>query len=325
MAGCKYRELYMRFERGELFMLLLTGGIFAAVIGLVFVKGFDVNVKAYSAAFLFNGLFLAIGQFYRIVRKDEKIASLVTVLGLLLVSGNLLEVLTYQMLPYAFPSQDAFFAGVDGMFGFVWADYVIWMSGYPTFAAILKYVYLSCGWQIAAIIGVLAFTGKGNEAAKFMLALAIGGIVTILIWSLFPSSTPAAFQALPPHVQSALGLVVSPEQGQWLVQVSKTGLRHLSPEMFVGVVGFPSYHTVLAACCAWYARKAGIVAYPVYGLSILMVPAILLHGSHNIIDVIGGLVVTVVSVYMAHRIAEAGNLPIFGIVRPEGFAKAGVA
>ena len=310
----------MRFKRGELFMLLLIGCIFLVICALAVVKGQEVNLPGYTAAFFFNGLFLAIGQFYRIVRKDEKIATLVTVLGLLLVSGNLLEILTYQMLPYAFPSRDAFFASVDGFFGFVWSDYVIWLSGYPLFSAMLKYVYLSCGWQIAAILAVLAFTGKSRESVKFMLGLAIGGMVTIIIWAFFPSSTPAAFQDLPEHVKVSLGLVVSPEQGQWLVDVSKTGLHRLSPEMFVGVVGFPSYHTVLAACCAWHARKAGYLAYPIYILSVLMFPAILLHGSHNIIDVIGGLLVTVASVFMAHRIAEAGTLPVLGVVNTARFA-----
>lgn len=310
----------MQFKRGELFMLMLIGSVTLVISALAWVKGQDVSLGAYLAAFFFNGLFLAIGQFYRIVRKDAKIATLVTVLGLLLISGNLLEILTYQMLPYAFPSRDAFFASVDGLFGFVWADYVIWMSRYPDFASVLKYVYLSCGWQIAAILTVLTFKGHYRDSVKFMLALAIGGMLTIIIWAFFPSSTPAAFQSLPDDVKLSLGLVVSPEQGNWLVEISKTGIKTLSPEMFVGVVGFPSYHTVLAACCAWYARKTGWLGYPVYFLSILMVPAILLHGSHNIIDVIGGLAVTAVSIFMAYRVAEAGTLPILGIVRPEKYA-----
>ena len=135
-----------------------------------------------------------------------------------------------------------------------------------------------------------------------MLAVVIGGLITIEVWALFPSSTPAAFQALPADVAARLGLIVSPQQGSWLVTLSYEGLARISPNELVGIVGFPSYHTVLALLSVWFARKVRFLLIPIMVINSLMLPAILLHGSHNLIDVFGGICVTIVSIWFSEKI-----------------------
>ena len=153
-----------------------------------------------------------------------------------------------------------------------------------------------------------------------MLAIIIGGVITIEVWTLFPSSTPAAFQNIPPNIAASLGLVVSPGQGEWLVQLSREGLKTLAPEYFVGVVGFPSYHTVLAVVSVVYAFKMRFIWLPFLALNTLMLPAILLHGSHNLVDVFGGLAVSAVSVWIAGKIADAK--PASADLRPNAVIQA---
>ncbi len=130
----------------------------------------------------------------------------------------------------------------------------------------------------------------------------VGAAITTEVWALFPSSTPAAFQPLPVDVAARLGLVVSPEQGAWLARISHEGLPSIGAESMVGIVGFPSYHTVLTFTTLYFAWTIVWLRWPLAFLTMLMVPAILVHGSHNVIDVFGGLVVSGAAIVIAKRL-----------------------
>jgi PAP2 superfamily len=292
----------MRFERGEIYMIILIAAVILTSAALALAKGVEVDVAAFAFPVSFNLLFLAIGQFYRNKRSDPRIAAVVTSVGLMMISGHAMKLLNYLLLPYHFHGTDTFLIQVDAGMGFVWADFVLWLAQFPAFCDVLKQVYLSCAWQIAGIILLLGLANKTGEIARFMVAVTVGGLITIEVWTLFPSSTPAAFQAIPADVASRLGLIVSPEQGSWLVKLSYEGLKRISPNAFVGIVGFPSYHTVLALTSVWFARKVRYLVIPVGVLNALMLPAILLHGSHNLIDVFGGVCVTIASVWISSLI-----------------------
>ncbi|MGB8818518.1 MAG: hypothetical protein WCC66_11415, partial [Rhizobiaceae bacterium] len=62
--------------------------------------------------------------------------------------------------------------------------------------------------------------------------------------------------------------------------------------------------TVLAFTTLYYSRSIRLVHMPVMLLVFLMVPAILIHGSHNLIDVFGGLCVTLASIVIAGRLVD---------------------
>jgi membrane-associated phospholipid phosphatase len=115
---------------------------------------------------------------------------------------------------------------------------------------------------------------------------------------LFPSSTPAAFQELSPEVVSKLNLVLSAELGQWLAAIGQSGLQTLDPSALGGIVGFPSFHTVMAILILRYSKEfnGGLAFYST--LNLLMIPAILLHGAHNLVDVFGGLAVAAVTIWL---------------------------
>jgi PAP2 superfamily len=292
----------MRFERGELYLLTLIAAAALVSVALALAKGVTVDTGAIAIPVAANFFFIAVGQFYRLRRPDPGIAAVATSIGLVMLFGHVFRLLNYLLLPYHVHGTDAFLAQVDAAFGFVWADFVLALARYPDFCDFLRQVYQSCGWQIAAIIIVLGKSKHTEEIVRFSLALAIGAIVTIEVWALFPSSTPAAFQVLPADVAARLGLVVSPEHGAWLVRTSYEGLAHLAPDDLKGIVGFPSYHTVLALLSVWHARKVRVLVLPIIALNLFMLPAILLHGAHNLIDVFGGAAVTIVSVWMTNLI-----------------------
>ncbi|GAA2819015.1 PAP2 superfamily protein [Aminobacter aminovorans] len=59
-----------------------------------------------------------------------------------------------------------------------------------------------------------------------------------------------------------------------------------------GLIGFPSFHTVLGLMALIVVWPYRIVRYFVLVLNVFLAPAILIHGGHNLVDMIAGVVIT---------------------------------
>jgi membrane-associated phospholipid phosphatase len=168
----------------------------------------------------------------------------------------------------------------------------------------LKTVYKTSLWQCFLLLIVLGLFGKVQHVSRLALAFILSGIISISVWSLFPSSTPAAFQPLSADVLNNLHLTVDPAYGAKLVALSKTGSNFITPLSMLGMVGFPSFHTVMAALFLYYSWPLKYLRLPALVVTGLMLPAILLHGAHNLIDVLGGIAVAAFAIWFASRTAS---------------------
>jgi PAP2 superfamily len=297
-------EALMRLLRPEKFGFVLTFILMAICALLSYKKGMVVDIVNYDVAVTVDLFFLSLGLFYRYIRMNEAVARACVGIALLLLAGQVIPVFNYLMLPYRIFGVDQVLAQIDSYFGFVWADYATYMSQFPDFAAILKTVYKTSLWQCSLLLIVLGLFGKVQQVSRLGLAFIISGIVCIELWSLFPSSTPAAFQPLTADVLNRLHLTVDPEYGAKLVALSKTGSNFITPLTMLGMVGFPSFHTVMAVLFVYYSWSLKYLRIPAMALTALMLPAILLHGAHNLIDVFGGLAVAAFSIWFASKTAS---------------------
>ena len=216
-----------------------------------------------------------------------------------------MRLFNFVLLPYQFPPVDLLLAEVDGALGFHWSSYARMMAEFPSLSSLLFFVYTTSYWQMVALIFLLGLFGKTTSIKQFMLANIIGGLLTTLIWFFLPSSTPAAFQPLPDGIDKQLDLFLNGEYGRWLVRIGQDGLSYLSPEVMGGIVGFPSFHTVMAIIIVRYSREVPYAVIPFGILNALMFPAILLHGAHNLVDVFGGIAVVWAAIWMAETISDA--------------------
>jgi PAP2 superfamily len=295
------------FERAERFMIAAILLVGALSLGLSSARGVPVAWDLYDVALVFDLLFILLGQFYRTVRKNPAIASAATAVGLLLMAGQLLPVFNYLLLPYKYHGVDQFLAATDAAFGFKWASFAIWMAQFPKLCAFLRTVYASTFLQMAGTVFLLGLVGRTSEVSRMMLATFLGAIITMSVWSLFPSSTPVAFQTLPAGVAATLQLAVDKQMGAELVRLSYEGVALVTPEGMLGMVGFPSFHTVIMLLVLWHTRVIALARVPVAVWNAFMLPAILLHGAHNLIDVFGGAAVAALSIWLARRIVAAGE------------------
>ncbi|MGB8818081.1 MAG: phosphatase PAP2 family protein [Rhizobiaceae bacterium] len=294
----------MRFERGEVFLLILLA--ITAVLGyaIASVKLIQIRYSDFLINIALAAMFLLVGQFYRTFRVHQPIACATTALAIFALSGQIMRSFNYVLLPYQFEAIDAALADFDALFGFVWANYARMMADYPDLVDFLRLVYRSSYIQIVALIFLLGLVGRSDAIVKFSLANIVGGLVTILLWFLFPSSTPVAFQPLPAETAGVLNLFLNAEYGQGLVLLGQRGLAILNPSELGGIVGFPSFHTIMAIITVRYASAVPYCFAPVAIWNVFMLPATLLHGAHNLADIFGGLVVGLLSIVIAGKIAD---------------------
>jgi hypothetical protein len=312
----------MQFERSEKFILVLVALLFALSTAFSHIKGITVDLAKYNFLFGIDALLIGLGQFYRRRVGREAAATGLTSIGLLFLCSQALVLFNSLLLPYRFHGMDQILARVDASYGFVWADYVVAMSAYPKFCAFLKAVYTSTFAQIMLALVILSFAGRPKDVSKLTLANLTGALIVICIWSLFPSSTPVAFQPLPADVAAIVDLKLDREYGLNLVRLSYEGITRFSPSEKLGMVGFPSFHTVMAFLVVFYGSRVRFMLYPLAGWNVFMLLAIPLHGAHNVIDVIGGLVVALLAIAFAEHVTSNSGALFWRSRSPDGVAAA---
>ncbi len=134
-----------------------------------------------------------------------------------------------------------------------------------------------------------------------MLTGTIALLMTTATWWLAPSIGPAAHRAIDPVIEAGMGLVTNAEFGAMLQQLARDGLPVIAPGTIEGTIAFPSYHTVMALLAVVYLRGTALFV-PALALNTAMVPAILSHGGHHLLDLLAGVLAFLLAAWLARRI-----------------------
>jgi PAP2 superfamily len=281
----------MRFLPVEKFAVVIILALAALDVGLLIFKGVEIDVPGYLRAVLIGGLLIGLGQFYRRFRLNEAIALPTTAAGLFIVFTIVGSVFNYLLFPLVSTPIDASLVRIDSLFGFDWPSYVDLFLPYPMVSAALGLVYLSSLAQLISVILLLGFAARQEDLHRFLATGIIGALMTICFWAVFPSFGTSTVHQISAETSSSLGLVVRAEYGQELLRLAAVGVERITPEEVLGLIAFPSFHTVMACMSVWFTRGLRKI-WPVFiVINLAMLPAILLHGGHHMSDIFGGLVV----------------------------------
>lgn len=300
----------MRFAKPEIFVIKLTLALIAMVIGLGWAKGIKIEYVSFTLTVSICVFFIALGQFYRRVRINEPIATSATVFGLAFILSQFAVALNYMYLPYTYFGFDQQLAAIDASMGYVWSDFVTYFAGYTFAIDVLRTVYSSSLNQILLAILVLGLAYKIDDLHVFLVSLTLGLLICISVWSLFPSSSPVGFQPLAEDVAKQLNLTMNAVKGAELRRLAVEGISVYPPKQFEGMIGFPSFHTVMLVATVHAVRNVKLVFWPALIWNLFMLPAILIHGAHNLVDVFAGVAVVAFSIYCANKIVDGERKPV---------------
>jgi hypothetical protein len=284
----------MIFLPAERMILTISLALVGVCAFLVWYKDITLTLGVYSFTAQFAVVMIAIGQFYRHVRKAERIALTTHTLALFILYSAPTSLFNILLLPRPSAPIDATLVRMDSWFGYSWPAVCAWISQYPALSDGLRQIY---NLTLAQILFVFLFLGMANDRRRLhaaALGTVFASLATIFCWALLPSSGASAYWTLAPEIDRVVRPVVNSAYGAELNRLLVDGVRDISSLKTTGLVGFPSFHTVMALMsliAVWPYRPLRFVVLMV---NAALFPAILVHGGHNLMDVFGGALITAV-------------------------------
>ncbi len=274
-------------------ILAIVLALVAVCFFLAWDKDITVALDGYGFSIGFAIVMTALGQFYRRVRKAERIALTAHALALFILFSVVASLFNLLLLPRHSAPIDATLVWIDSWFGYSWPAACAWISQYPLLSDMLRQVYTL---TLAQILLVFLFLGMANDRKRLhaaMLATVFAALATIFCWALFPSSGASAYWTLDPEIDRIVGPVVNSAYGAELNRLLVDGIKDISAIQATGLIGFPSFHTVMALMSLVAIWPYPFARFALILVNTMLVPAILIHGGHNLMDVFGGAVITI--------------------------------
>jgi membrane-associated phospholipid phosphatase len=207
----------------------------------------------------------------------------------LIYVGTLFEYLAASVnLPLLDPSLDV----ADRALGFDWSSFFATVNAHPVVNSILTFAY---GSTIPVMLGVLVILCCKRDICRlgeFLAVFAVSLLCTLAIGAFMP-----AVGAFTQH--ASVGDLFS----RWPFFQTIQSLRNDTTPILdfsdsQGLVTFPSFHAVMAIITTYALRDLRVVS--LLGLVILNsleIISTLTEGGHYLVDVIGGIIVAVASIF----------------------------
>lgn len=296
--------LHHYFRPAELALLAIILVTLLADVILILSSGQKVFYFAYSAQAVFAVLMFGLSFIYRRRGRSERIATVTMCTGLFMIFTSAMALLNYLFLPNLRPTLDLWLVSLDAKLGYNWVEAVTWSVSHPWLNDILGYAYLSNLYQIVVLIVMLGFSGRIYALHSMVLALTLSGTVTVLFWIMFPSIGPSALFQLPESVTSVSTQVVGTVYGKELTELLYNGTDIIMPNDARGLISFPSFHTVMALAGIWYSRSIKWLFPFFLLLNLAVLPAVLVHGGHHLVDIPAGIAVFALCAWATERFQQ---------------------
>lgn len=271
--------------------------ILAAVdLILIAQSSMQLDLPGYVPGISFAAFLFLLGQFYRFRRGDERLGSTLVGAGAFIAFTIIASIFNYLLLPLKFPRIDEQLMALDASFGYSWACIVEWAAQHPFLSLALRYVYSSSLPQLIIVVLVLGFTGRLIALWEFLGIGMLSVMICIALWFFLPSFGPTTLIELDPAKTETLAL--GRDYATAVLHLSLEGESFLTPKNTLGLIAFPSFHTVMAAMVVVFAWKISWLRWPAVVINAAMVPAILIHGSHYAVDVFGGVIVFLITAWI---------------------------
>lgn len=284
-----YEEMFINeLNKTERFLLVCTIGCIIASIYLSITGPHSVNWDSFVLNYLVVFIFIFGGILCRI-KRFFYIASVLIGTGIFIGFSNAGAKLNYLVGARSGESIDVWLSVLDAHLGFNWAAYANWFEQRPILTYALALIYQSAPLQMMSIIVILGFTGKLNRLNDFFAVGVMSSLISILIWSVWPSFGPTLLLTSP-VLESRINLIIDNSYVEHLFSVKNGVPLEIDAQSLRGLIAFPSMHTVMLLMVLYYSRLTIFFNFFLI-LNIGMPFSILLHGGHHLMDVFGGMVV----------------------------------
>ncbi|MET2829497.1 phosphatase PAP2 family protein [Mesorhizobium shangrilense] len=242
-------------------------------------------------------------------RKMFRLASSLEALAIGVFMTVPILISTYLAASLDMPLMDAPLMRADAALGLHWVAFIQFVDAHPAFAEILAKAYSSLGIQLLMLPLILGATGRHARTYVMILSYGVLCYVSSFISIWFPAlgtySVYGIMQEQLHDINAYYGFAFLHDFNAVREQAEFT----LSAANASGIVTFPSVHAACALLCAWAAWDLKPVRYPLIAWNILMGISAISHANHYLVDVIAGVAIGSVSIYLVsevlHRMQQA--------------------
>jgi len=219
-----------------------------------------------------------------------------------------MAVANYLMMTTALPLRDEAFAAMDGGLGFDWSAMLAWVDARPLLGRVLVAAYASSLPQMMAVLFVFGALRRADRLLEFTALYALTGTAVAVVAMLVPAMgayvhhapDPALFDGFTQAGRIHIDTLTALRAGTF----GTLGLNDA-----VGMVSFPSFHTVLAIVVTYVFRGTPVFV-PVLMLNALVVLSTLPEGGHYLVDLFGGAAVAAGAILLVRKIGRGGRAQV---------------
>lgn len=289
-------ETHPAFEQRARWIYAITGAEILATFIACRLAGFTFSAATIAAPYWFVLLCLA-GMLLRRYG-HPKGAGALEAIALIYGQGAAVMFLLFPLTAISGPLADAQLSAIDQALGFDWLAFAALFAGHRSAQHGLVILYHSFNWQPLLLALMLFGAGQADRGWRFVLAGTIAALMTALLYPF----APAVGTFYHYHLNAAdFPKIQSGWQFAPVLLAIKDGARHISPEMFAGIVSFPSYHAAAATMFAWAAWPFR-VRWLFVALNVGLAASAIIVGAHYLIDIIAGVVVGAGAIALAARL-----------------------
>ncbi len=214
---------------------------------------------------------------------------------------NVLSVLIQVAGRSPYPLVDADLAQLDARSHFATASAVLLTARMPALRISLMLCYALTGPLIIAAVLVPPLCGYANAARRYVLGIVLAAILTAAAFAVWPAAGPWTTEGFRPSREQAAVTA-------YLERLKSTAPTTLDMND-AGIVAFPSFHVLLAILTAVALSAIRWLRIPVWALALLVGISTLTTGWHYLVDVVGGIVLAIISLYAANFLLPSAGGP----------------
>ena len=213
-------------------------------------------------------------------------------------------VIQYPLMALPFPFTDALLSRMDHALGFDWWAFAQLLSDRWLRGAMLT-AYGSVIPQTLILLVLLSSSRRHERAWQFVTASSLAMLATMVILPFFPADGSLALCSLKPDNPWISESFCS--YGSIIHQLKEGQLKILGDSALVGLVSFPSFHTSIGLQFVWGFWPYRWLRWPVLAFNILLVCGAIVIASHYFIDILGGALIGLLSIYAARILGRVRN------------------
>ncbi len=247
------------------------------------------------------GLFLAL----LIQRQYPKIAMIAFTFAFFVITGKAMRVLNYLTTSLAKPFITPKLDEIDKWLGFDWLQYLTWVNDSPFLLKTLPGAYDTLSTTTVLTIVILVILRQHEKLREYLILFFGLAFVTTSIGWFFPVKDTFSFYKPPFDMRSNIRELAGVFHLPHFNPLREGTMKYIDLSNMVGMVQFPSFHTIAGLLIIWALRGSWMVV-PLTLVNLTMIVSAVVYGGHYLVDIIASTYLVVLSVFLYHAFKTSG-------------------